>query len=120
EPRRSYQVEIYQNSSSMGYVAFTTRLQTVYAYTVSPGDDLKAVIDNAGDGEVIGLEPGVYELSDVKINIDGKNVVLTSTSSNPENTIVKINQFTMMGDNAGLSFSGITFDGTGNNYFLDV
>src|SRR5690606_41123473 len=32
EPRRSYQVEIYQNSSSMGYVAFTTRLQTVYAY----------------------------------------------------------------------------------------
>ncbi|MGS2761667.1 hypothetical protein [Sinomicrobium sp. M5D2P9] len=120
EPRRSYQVEIYQNSSSMGYVAFTTRLQTVYAYTISPGDDLKAAIDNAGDGEVIGLEPGIYELSDVKINIDGKNVVLTSTSSNPENTIVKINQFTMMGDNAGLSFSGITFDGTGNNYFLDV
>ncbi|RNL83077.1 DUF4957 domain-containing protein [Sinomicrobium pectinilyticum] len=120
EPRRSYQVEIYQNSSSMGYVAFTTRLQTVYAYTVSPGDDLKAVIDNAGDGEVIGLEPGVYELSGTKFNIDGKTVVLMSTSGNPENTILRTNQFTLMNDNAGLSFSGITFDLGGNLYFLDV
>lgn len=115
-----YTAELFAGTKSKGITSFTTQVQTVYTAKLSPGDDLAAAISGAANGAIIGLEPGVYTLSAATF-ITQKSITLKSTSGNPSDTKVNFKEFDIEGTGAGISFSGIEFDGTPNAalYFIN-
>jgi hypothetical protein len=115
-----YTAELFAGTKSKGITSFTTLVQTVYTQKLSPGEDLALAISSAANGSVIGLEPGTYTLSATTF-ITQKSITLKSTSGNPSDTKVNFREFDIEGTGAGVSFSGIEFDGTAASatYFIN-
>ncbi|WP_316748532.1 DUF4957 domain-containing protein [Pedobacter gandavensis] len=116
-----YTAELFSGTSSNGYLTFTTPAPVVYTVKITPADNLASVIATAADNAVIGLEDGTYELPSLAA-ITGKMITLRSVNDNPEKVKVNLKGFTLTGTGAGLSVSGINFDGTAYTagYFCDL
>jgi hypothetical protein len=115
-----YSAELFADTKSKGLVTFTTLLPTNYTLRLNPGDDLATAIANAADGATIGLSPGTYNLATTSF-ITRKTITLKSTSGNPSDTKVNYKEIDLEGTGAGITLSGIEFDGTAGAslYFLN-
>lgn len=116
-PRTKYTVQLLAGKKSKGLINFTTTDQVIYTTTLSPADNLASAITNALDGDVIGLNPGTYNLSGITI-ITRKRVSIRSVSNNPLDTKVLSREINLIGDSAGIVLAGIEFNGnyTGTTY----
>lgn len=116
-----YTAELFAGTKSKGLVTFTTLAPTVYTVKLNPGDDLAAAISNAANGAVIGLNPGTYNISAASTFITQKTITLKSTSGDPKDTKVNYKEFDIEGTGAGVTLSGIEFDGTAGAslYFIN-
>ncbi|UKT63706.1 DUF4957 domain-containing protein [Pedobacter mucosus] len=116
-----YSAELFQGTKSKGLTTFTTLTATTYTTRLNPGDDLAAAITAAANGAVIGLNPGTYTLIATSF-ITQKAITIKSTSGNPTDTKVNYKEFDLEGTGAGLTLSGIEFDGTAGAslYFLNL
>ena len=116
-----YTAELFLGTKSKGITTFTTLAPTTYTVRLNPGDDLAAAITNAANGAVIGLNPGTYTLAATSF-ITQKTITIKSTSGNPNDTKVNYKEFDLEGTGAGLTLSGIEFDGTAGAslYFLNL
>lgn len=116
-----YTAELFAGTKSKGLVTFTTLAPTVYTVKLNPGDDLAAAIASAANGAVIGLNPGTYNISAASTFITQKTITLKSTSGEPKDTKVNYKEFDIEGTGAGVTFSGIEFDGTAGAslYFIN-
>jgi hypothetical protein len=121
-PSTNYNVEIFAGSRSKGIATFMTKELSLFTVTVAPTDDLRAVIEAAASGDLIGLEPGVHDYSDANLVIAQKHLTIQSVSGNPENTKFLFKEVNLKGTGAGVKLSGIHFDGTAGNaaYFLNL
>lgn len=131
-PETQYTAEIFQGTVSKGFITFTTRQELVYAVVLSPGDDLAAAVAAAANGDVIGLEPGVYDIKGgganyVNLVVQEKTVSIVSVSDDPSDTKVNFKEITLRGSGAGIRLRGIEFDGAPANtagdqalYFLNL
>ncbi len=126
-PLTTYTAEIYRNNIKKGTISFTTKEPSLYTVTLQPGDDLVAAVANAADGDVIGLEPGTYNLTDaggayVNLVISAKTVSIVSTSGDPSDTKVNFKEVKLNGTGAGVRIRGIEWDGTAGNadYFINL
>lgn len=115
-----YSAELFDGTKSKGLVTFTTLLPTNYSVKLNPGDDLAAAITNAANGAIIGLNPGTYTLATTSF-ITQKTITLKSTSGNPTDTKVNYKEIDLEGTGAGVTLSGIEFDGTAGAalYFIN-
>ncbi|WP_197285471.1 DUF4957 domain-containing protein [Pedobacter sp. R20-19] len=115
-----YSAELFDGTKSKGLVTFTTLLPTNYTVKLNPGDDLAAAITNAANGAIIGLNPGTYTLAATSF-ITQKTITLKSTSGNPTDTKVNYKEIDLEGTGAGVTLSGIEFDGTAGAaiYFIN-
>ena len=115
-----YSAELFDGTKSKGLVTFTTLLPTNYSVKLNPGDDLAAAITNAANGAIIGLNPGTYTLAATSF-ITQKTITLKSTSGNPTDTKVNYKEIDLEGTGAGVTLSGIEFDGTAGAalYFIN-
>lgn len=115
-----YSAELFDGTKSKGLVTFTTLLPTNYTVKLNPGDDLAAAITNAANGAIIGLNPGTYTLATTSF-ITQKTITLKSTSGNPTDTKVNYKEIDLEGTGAGVTLSGIEFDGTAGAalYFIN-
>lgn len=115
-----YSAELFDGTKSKGLVTFTTLLPTNYTVRLNPGDDLAAAITNAANGAIIGLNPGTYTLAATSF-ITQKTITLKSTSGNPTDTKVNYKEIDLEGTGAGVTLSGIEFDGTAGAslYFIN-
>ncbi|GAA4300239.1 DUF4957 domain-containing protein [Nibribacter koreensis] len=122
----AYTAEIFAGTVSKGITTFTTKEPSIYTYTVSPGSDLVAVVASAANGDVIGLEAGVYDASIANILIAEKYITLRSVSGNPNDTKIYFKEITLKGTGAGVRINGIEFDGKNpagevtGDYFLNI
>lgn len=118
----AYTAEIFAGNKSKGTTAFTTKEPSIFTTIVTNGTELEAAVANAANGDVIGLEPGVYDISAAATVISAKHITIQSVSGNPANTTVHYKEFTLKGTGAGIKVSGITFDGAigGASYFLNL
>ncbi len=121
-PSTLYNVEIFAGNRSKGLAQFTTKELSLYTTTISPAENLRQAIEDAENGDLIGLEPGVYDYSDANLVIAGKYITLQSTSGNPENTTILFKEVNLRGTGAGVKLSGIHFNGEKGNaaYFLNL
>lgn len=121
QPNTSYSLDIFSGKKSKGFASFTTTNAIAYTTILSSGADLAGAIAASATGAVIGLEPGVYDLSST-IELSGKTITLASVSGNPADTKVTFKQFDLTGTGAGIKVSGIDFDGAPNgaDYFLNL
>ncbi len=83
---------------------------------VQPGDSIQTALNNAVSGDVIILKPGIYTEN---IKIDKDNLVISSESRNPDDTIITAKSsdnyvISLQADNVKISGLGIT--GTKNSY----
>lgn len=83
---------------------------------VQPGDSIQTALDNAVSSDVIILKPGIYTEN---IKIDKDNLVISSESGNPDDTIITAKSsdnhvISLQADNVKISGLGIT--GTKNGY----
>lgn len=106
-----YTVQIFAGTKDKGLLEFTTLPVTVYSRIITPADDLNAAIAAAANGAVIGLNPGVYNLP-ATVFITQKTITLKSTSGTPTDTKVNFKEIDIEGTGAGVTLSGIDFDGT--------
>jgi len=115
-----YSAELFADTKSKGLVIFTTLVPTNYTVRLNPGDDLATAITNAADGATIGLNPGTYTLAAASF-ITRKTITIKSTSGNPSDTKVNYKEIDLEGTGAGITLSGIEFDGTAGAslYFLN-
>ncbi|KLT65103.1 DUF4957 domain-containing protein [Pedobacter sp. BMA] len=116
-----YTAELFDGTKSKGITTFTTLAPTTYTVRLNPGDDLAAAITGAANGAVIGLNPGTYTLTATSF-ITHKTITIKSTSGNPSDTKVNYKEFDLEGTGAGVTLSGIEFDGTvgASLYFLNL
>ena len=116
-----YNAELFADTKSKGLLSFTTLSPTAYTVILSATDNLALAIANAANGAVIGLNPGTYDLSAANTFITQKTITLKSTSGDPKNTLLKIKEITIEGTGAGISLSGIEFDGAAGAaaYFIN-
>jgi len=116
-----YSAELFAGNTSKGLTSFTTLAPTAYTQVLSPADDLAAAIAAAANNAVIGLNPGTYDLSAAVTFITGKTITLKSTSGIATDTKVNFKEIDIEGTGAGISLSGIHFDGTAGNaaYFIN-
>jgi len=115
KPNTKYSVEIYKGNTSIGLQSFTTKTSTDYSLIANPGDDLVALVNNAKDGDIIGLNAGNYDTGDNLIKIEGKKVSLIGLSSDPSATKVFFKEFTLNDTGAGLQLKNLELDGSTNN-----
>ena len=115
-----YTAELFAGTKSKGIATFTTLAPTTYTVKLNPGDDLAAAIASATNGAIIGLNPGTYTLSATTF-ITQKTITIKSTSGNPTDTKVNYREIDLEGTGAGVTLSGIEFDGTASAslYFLN-
>ncbi len=116
-----YTAQIYAGTKDKGLLEFTTLPVTNYTLVISPTDNLATTIATAANGAVIGLNPGTYTLSAATF-ITGKTITLKSTSGTPTDTKVNFKEIDLEGTGAGITVSGIEFDGTTPNaaYFINL
>ncbi len=131
-PQTDYTAEIYRNNTSKGFVFFTTKATTNFTIILNPGDNIVAMVNNAANGDVIGLNPGTYDANDggssyQNITVSGKTITIASVSDDPTDTKINYKEITLKGDGAGLTLKGIDFDGAPSSangqsalYFLNL
>jgi hypothetical protein len=117
----TYTAELFNGTRSRGILTFATLPVTVYTRIINPSDDLNAVVAAAANGAVIGLNPGTYAASAANTFITGKTITLKSTSGSPSDTKVNYKEMVIEGTGAGVTLSGIEFDGATASalYFLN-
>lgn len=122
EPETNYMALLFADDVSIGQLAFTTKATSNFTIEVTPDDDLAQVIADAEDQAVIGLHPGVYDLTGSVVRIENKHITLGSVSGNPTNTIVNPRGFELRGDGSGVHFHDLTVDmlGVEGNYLVDM
>ncbi|TCD12943.1 DUF4957 domain-containing protein [Pedobacter frigidisoli] len=115
-----YTAELFEGTKSKGIVTFTTLSLTTFTVKLNPGDDLATAITGAANGAIIGLNPGTYTLAATSF-ITQKTITIKSTSGNPSDTKVNYKEIDLEGTGAGVTLSGIEFDGTAGAslYFLN-
>ncbi|TBO43196.1 DUF4957 domain-containing protein [Pedobacter kyonggii] len=115
-----YTAELFAGTKSKGIATFTTIAPTTYTVKLNAGDDLAAAIASATNGAIIGLNPGTYTLSATTF-ITQKTITIRSTSGNPTDTKVNYREIDLEGTGAGVTLSGIEFDGTASAslYFIN-
>jgi hypothetical protein len=93
---------------------------------LSEGDDLLEAVNSAANGDLIGLNPGTYSITNssgayTNLVILQKNITITSISGNPADTRVNFKEITLKGTGAGVSLRGIEFNGAAGNadYFIN-
>jgi len=119
EPATDYSAQIYSTEKEKGLIRFRTKDVPVYAYTLSPGTDLTAVLDTCAGSIIIGLEPGVYTTT-ATCQLKNKSVTLMSVSGTPDDTKIIFTEFKLMGNGAGINLKDLSFEGgTGALYFLN-
>lgn len=114
-PSTKYNVDIYKGNTSVGFRTFTTKASSDYAVIANPGDDLIALVNDAKNGDIIGLNPGNYDTGDKLIILNSKKVSLVGTTSNPSDTKVAFKEFTLNDSGAGLILKNLELNGTPNN-----
>ncbi|TCD29520.1 DUF4957 domain-containing protein [Pedobacter psychrodurus] len=116
-----YTAELFAGTKSKGITTFTTLAPTTYTVKLNPGDDLAAAIASAANGAIIGLNPGTYNITAVSTFITQKTITIKSTSGNPTDTKVNYKEIDLEGTGAGVTLSGIEFDGTAGAslYFIN-
>lgn len=119
---KNYTAELFSGAKSRGYLLFKTAAATVYTTILNPEDDLAAAIGAAADHAVIGLNPGVYNTSNLGFTILQKTITLKSTSGNPADTKISFKEFSLKGSGAGIKVSGLEFDGkaAASLYFINL
>ncbi len=117
----AYTAQIYAGTKDKGLLTFTTLPVTNYTLIINPTDNLAATITAAANGAIIGLNPGTYNITSLNTFITGKTITLKSTSGTPTNTKVNFKEIDIEGTGAGITLSGIEFDGTtaASLYFLN-
>ncbi|WP_447642979.1 MULTISPECIES: fibronectin type III domain-containing protein [Chitinophagaceae] len=118
----TYTANLYLGTRNVGTTSFTTLAKTNYSVILNEGDDLATVIQNAANGNIIGLNPGTYSLLTAAVFITQKTITLKSTSGNPSDTKINIKELDLEGTGAGLSLSGLEIDGTtsGASYIVNL
>jgi len=106
-----YTAELFAGTKSKGITTFTTLAPTTYTVKLNPGDDLATAISSAANGAIIGLNPGTYNLTAASTFITQKTITIKSTSGNPTDTKVNFKELDLEGTGAGVTLSGIEFDG---------
>lgn len=109
-PDTRYTVQLIADKKSKGLASFSTLKTPVYTKTLSPSDNLESAITSAADGEVIGLNPGLYTISSF-LSIAGKGITLRSITNNPANTKIRFRELSLVGDSAGVNLIGLDIDG---------
>lgn len=117
----NYTAELFNGTRSRGILTFATLPVTVYTRIITPADDLNAVVAAAANGAVIGLNPGTYTATATNTFITGKTITLKSTSGTPTDTKMNFKEIDIEGTGAGVTLSGIDFDGAAASalYFLN-
>ncbi|TXK49132.1 DUF4957 domain-containing protein [Pontibacter qinzhouensis] len=121
-PSTKYVAEIFAGTQSKGTITFETIAPSIYTTLLNAGGDLAAAIEAASNGDLIGLEPGTYDLSAGRTFITGKTITIQSVSGNPADTKVNFKEITLKGSGAGVKLQGIDFDGGPGaaDYFLNL
>ncbi|MBW2961768.1 DUF4957 domain-containing protein [Mesonia aestuariivivens] len=112
DPDTKYNIDLYKGPVSIGYRSFKTKEESDYAAILTPADDIVTIVNNSQDGDVIGLEPGVYETGGSSFFIDGKTIVIESISNDPNDTKINFKEFTLNNSGAGITLRGLELDGT--------
>lgn len=117
----TYSAELFNGTKSKGILSVTTLPVTTYTKIITPADDLNATIAAAANGAVIGLSPGTYAATATNTFITQKTITLKSTSGTPTDTKVNFKEIDIEGTGAGVTLSGIEFDGAAASslYFLN-
>ncbi len=115
----NYRVQLIAGAKSKGISSFRTLPDVIYNTTISPANDLAATITAAVDGDVIGLSPGTYNIGTL-FSLLNKSVTIRSTSNNPNDTKIRVREFSLVGDGAGVTFSGVDIDGNYTGTTLGV
>lgn len=113
-PNTRYSVEIYKGNTSVGIQTFSTKTSTNYSIIANPGDDIVALVNNAKDGDIIGLNPGTYDTGDNVITVNAKKVSLIGLSGSNADTKILFKEFTLNDTGAGLHLKNIELDGSVN------
>lgn len=116
-PDTKYTVQLFAGDKSKGILNMTTAKPIVFTIILSPTDNLASAITAAANGDVIGLNPGTYNLTGITY-ITQKAITIRSVANDPATTKIKSREINLVGDSAGVSLSGIDFDGnySGNSY----
>ncbi|MGV3705826.1 MAG: DUF4957 domain-containing protein [Arcticibacter sp.] len=120
-PLTSYVAEIYQGAKLKGTTTFVTPEPSIFTVILEPGDDLIVAVNNAANGDVIGLKPGTYNVAE-NLVFAQKSVTLQSVSGNPGDTKVNFKEVVLAGTGAGAVLKGIEFDGAAYSaaYFINL
>lgn len=109
-PDTKYTVQLFAGNKSKGILNITTAKPVTFTTILSPTDNLATAITAAANGDVIGLNPGTYNLTGITY-ITQKSITIRSVANNPATTIIKSREINLVGDSAGVSLAGIEFDG---------
>lgn len=117
QPKTKYTIQLLAGAKSKGLISFSTPDVATFTTVLSPTDNLASAITDAADGDVIGLNPGTYNLSSITYIIQ-KKISIRSLSNNPLDTKVLSREINLVGDSAGITLSGIEFNGnySGTSY----
>ncbi|MCH7413894.1 DUF4957 domain-containing protein [Belliella sp. R4-6] len=115
-PLMSYTAEIFEGTRIKGTTSFVMKEQSIFDIVIGPGDNFRAIIEDAEDGAIIGLQAGTYDVIDsegafANLRIVGKTITLQSVSGDPSDTKVNFRELTFTESGAGITVRGITFDG---------
>lgn len=90
--------------------AFGLSLLAQTEVVVRPGDDLIQIVADAGDGDVIVIQPGTYKANYASIIVADKSITIKNVPDS-EKPKVHISQINLQGANVGLLVEGIEFSG---------
>ena len=110
QPETSYIAFLYAGELQVGDMMFTTKATSNFTMEITPEDDLEQVIADAENNAIIGLHPGVYDVTEDIIRIEGKHITLASVSGNPTNTIINPRGFELRDDGSGIHLYDLTVD----------
>lgn len=106
-PETDYTAKLTSGTKTRGTRTFTTLMDLSKVTTVSPGDDLAAIIAKANPGETIALFPGTYN---IKANVTvSKSISIRGT--NPANKPVINGAIFKIRELAGLNLRDLVLDG---------
>ena len=112
-PETSYTFKLYNNTKTRGTVNVKTAIDLGGATLVKAGSDLKTYIDNANDGDILALMPGIYAISTIDGNIAlNKSISIKSVRSYDKAIIQGGFQ---LSDGAALSLTQLVLDGNNNS-----
>ncbi|MDI3321123.1 hypothetical protein [Pinibacter soli] len=115
-PNTTYTAELFKGATSKGTMTFTTKDAGMFTKIIDPTANLITEINGALDGAVLGLTDGTYDCGGLNPTLLLKNITIASVTGDPTKTlIVNTKEIILKGNGAGLTISGVTFDGTTNN-----